>query len=116
MRLIDADSLINVIENSYLTAGEKRLFKIKVNKAPTVEITEEEIQNQLNARCMSVVANEYLIALHNNRITAEWIIEKNTRDIICSNCGKSRRDTRTQHIYYCNHCGARMINASEVIT
>lgn len=37
MRLIDADSLINVIENSYLTAGEKRLFKIKVNKAPTVE-------------------------------------------------------------------------------
>lgn len=44
---------------------------------------------------------------------AEWIIDTITRDTICSRCRQSRRDTRTEHIYYCNHCGARMITASE---
>lgn len=38
----------------------------------------------------------------------KWIIDKNTRDIICSCCGESRRDTRINHIFFCNHCGADM--------
>ena len=37
MRLIDADELLNTIERSYLTKGEKRLFSIKVRHAPTVK-------------------------------------------------------------------------------
>lgn len=36
MRLIDADELLNIIERSYLTKAEKRLFSIKVRHAPTV--------------------------------------------------------------------------------
>lgn len=42
------------------------------------------------------------------RPVGEWIIDKNTRDIICSCCGQSRRDTRANHIFFCNHCGAKM--------
>lgn len=38
----------------------------------------------------------------------EWILDENTRNIICSCCKQSRRDSRTNHILYCNHCGAEM--------
>ena len=38
----------------------------------------------------------------------EWIVDKRTRDVVCSKCGQSRRDTRTTHIFFCNHCGADM--------
>jgi len=38
----------------------------------------------------------------------EWILDKNTRDIICSCCRQLRRDSRTNHIFFCNHCGAEM--------
>ena len=36
-----------------------------------------------------------------------------TGDVICSVCKLPRRDTRTNHIQFCNHCGARMTTASE---
>lgn len=45
---------------------------------------------------------------------AEWKINTITGDIFCSRCKKVRRDTRKEHVYYCNHCGARMLRASEV--
>jgi len=35
-KIINADKLIDNIENSYLTQGEKRLLKIKVNKEPDI--------------------------------------------------------------------------------
>lgn len=38
MRLIDADKLLDIIGRSYLTKSEKRLFSIKVRRAPTVNI------------------------------------------------------------------------------
>ena len=41
-----------------------------IDSAPTVEITETEIQEVLNKRCMTAVANEFLIALHLRRIQA----------------------------------------------
>lgn len=47
------------------------------------------------------------------RPKGKWIIEKNTRNIICSCCGQSRRDIRTNHIYFCNHCGAKMRGEEE---
>lgn len=63
MRLIDADSLINAIENSYLTAGEKRLFKIKVNKAPTVEE-----RPQGDERAIEILTNYEKTACNNCRL------------------------------------------------
>ena len=38
----------------------------------------------------------------------KWIFNKYTGDITCSCCRQSRRDTRTNHILFCNHCGADM--------
>lgn len=73
MRLIDADELIRRIEKSYLTKGEKRLFSVKVRHMPTVELDDDVIQEVLNKRCMSAVANEYLIALHGKRRQGKWI-------------------------------------------
>ena len=32
-----------------------------------------------------------------------------TGDVICSVCKLPRRDTRSNHIQFCNHCGAAMI-------
>lgn len=88
------------------------------------ECTQEEIGEIL--MYARIGANNSMIGVHKHYISvedtelrpqeAEWIIDTITRNTICSRCRQSRRDTRTQHIYYCNHCGARMINASEVIT
>ena len=44
----------------------------------------------------------------------EWVVDIHTRDVVCSNCRQSRRDTRTTHIFFCNHCGADMRNRKRV--
>ena len=50
-----------------------KVFDEIIDNAPTVELTETEIQEVLNKRCMTVVANEYLIALHGKRPQGKWI-------------------------------------------
>lgn len=55
---------------------EYKPFEIIANGIPynpTVELTETEVQEVLNKRCMTAVANEYLITLHSNRPQGEWI-------------------------------------------
>lgn len=44
-----------------------------IDNAPTVELDECVIQEVLSKRCMTAVANEYLIALHGKRPQGEWI-------------------------------------------
>ena len=71
IRLIDANELIKNYLNHCLTEFESKnkcmadenVIAI-IDNAPTVEITETEIQKVLNKRCMTAVTNEYLIALH----------------------------------------------------
>lgn len=48
-------------------------FQYAIDNAPTVELTETEIQEVLNKRCMTAVANEYLIALHGKRPQGEYV-------------------------------------------
>jgi len=43
-----------------------------IDNAPTVELDESVIQEVLNKRCMTAVANEYLIELHGKRPQGEW--------------------------------------------
>ena len=43
-----------------------------IDNAPTVELDENVIQEVLNKRCMTAVANEYLIALHGKRPQGEF--------------------------------------------
>lgn len=70
MRLIDADALKEAIfsksdsmEDLWDTAGVLNL----INNNPTVDLDESIIQEVLNKRCMTAVANEYLVALHGKR-------------------------------------------------
>lgn len=83
MRPIDADKLKvtdtwalvegkpedgNAEENNTFTfAPLKCVLLREIENAPTVEITETEIQEVLNKRGMSAVANDYLVALHGKR-------------------------------------------------
>lgn len=71
MRIIDADEL----KKCKVYSEERHEYVVAVfniDNAPTVELTETEIQAVLNKRCMTAVTNEYLIALHNNRPTGKW--------------------------------------------
>lgn len=120
MRLIDTDALkkhiIEIFEikerfDKKWATGLKYSLKI-IDNAPTVEITETEIQEVLNKRCMTAVANEYLIDLQNNRAKAEWINHREVYDDgrkkyhTCSNCGTEI--VETDYDNYCSCCGAKM--------
>lgn len=43
-----------------------------------------------------------------SRQQGEWKTNMTTGDIFCSCCKESRRDTRINHINFCNSCGADM--------
>lgn len=88
-----------------------------IDNAPTVEITETEVQEVLNKRCMTAVANEYLIALHGKRPQGEWVIDEDTifgaygNYRKCSICNEDAEwlDGGSQFLSkYCPNCGAKM--------
>lgn len=91
MRLIDADALSDLLVKTY-------------EKAPT--------EKALLFVALLLKNNEQ-VPTFEERPHGEWIVDKLTRDVICSNCRQSRRDTRTTHIFFCNHCGADMRKGDE---
>lgn len=121
MRLIDADELKKDIM-SYKTMPEIRKAICEViDDAPTVELDESVIQEVLNKRCMTAVANEFLIALQLKTLRGRWdeIREPFGWDDIlsarCSVCGESYpypEDTGFNDIVemfkYCPNCGSKM--------
>ena len=108
-RLIDADALKDGIDKFIGYLDEDMICRIKVviDNAPTVELDEGVIQEVLNKRRMTAVANEYLIALHGKRLQGEWVEDIYHRTI-CNVCGGIRRDNRFDYIFFCNRCGADM--------
>lgn len=84
-----------------------------IDNAPTVELDESVIQEVLNKRCMTVVANEYLVALHGKRPQGEWIeVTQRISDSEtsthweCSICREpDRKDGKSK---FCCECGADM--------
>lgn len=113
MRLIDADELIKNYLNHCRTEFEienccmasENVLSI-IQNAPTVELDESVIQAVLNKRCMTAVANEYLIALHNKRPHGKWIKDDNGL-IGCSHCHIVWLRGTTA---FCPNCGACMID------
>lgn len=95
---------------------------ISLDNAPTIELNESVIQEVLNKRCMTAVANEYLIALHGNskKPQGEWIEKVETKqfghgwltthETVCSVCGGSGESDEgiPQCWKFCPHCGADM--------
>lgn len=132
MRPIDADKLKvtdtwalvegkpedgNAEENNTFTfAPLKCVLLREIENAPTVEITETEIQEVLNKRGMSAVANDYLVALHGKRPRGEWITvnfapnelncpEKSRFDFVkCPFCEVIHQGRHN----FCSYCGADM--------
>lgn len=75
-----------------------------IDETPTVEITETEIQEVLNKRCMTAVANEYLVALHGGRPQGEWnYIQAGM--CVCPFCGAIPHKLYKD---FCAKCGADM--------
>lgn len=114
MDLINRDKLLEEIGKLPIVweYGEcvKACYRI-IEDAPTVELDESVIQEVLNKRCMTAVANEYLIALHGTRPQGEWIVKTISTfpqyqpdEYICPFCHiiVNRRTN------YCPNCGARL--------
>lgn len=114
MRLIDADALENEVDSWGCNDYDKYDFLETIDNAPTVEFDESIIQAVLNKRCMTVVTNEHLKALHDKRPTGEWIVDKysvfeDSRK--CSNCNETAEwlDGGGQFLSnFCPNCGADM--------
>lgn len=101
MRLIDADALLNNIEQSYLTKEEKRLISIKVRHAPTVDIS-KEVWNRSNE-----LLNKRLSYL--GRPQGEWIYSHDTfSKRICNKCNYSQIIVDGMAYNFCPNCGADM--------
>ena len=110
MRLIDADQLTDVINRSYLTKGEKRLFNIKIRHAPTVDTGDAKY---LEERDADAFESGYIQGL--SKITkGEWLCDDKYLDCRCSICNSYalERGDYPELSPYCPQCGARM----EVIT
>lgn len=78
-----------------------------IDNAPTVELTETEVQEVLNKRCMTAVANEYLIALHGKteRPQGEWEkIGEIGLAYKCNRCG----EVNVVSTNFCPNCGVDM--------
>ena len=103
MRLIDADAFFNEFP--------ELAIEPYIN-APTVELTETEIQEVLDKRCMTAVANEYLVALHGKpeRPQGEWIEFENEKRCYCSNCHSAKEQMIPD---FCSNCGADMKGGAE---
>ena len=86
----------------------------EIEYAPTVELDESVIRAVLNKRCMTAVANEYLIALHDKRPHGEWI--KHIDDLYpedsteeCPFCHElTSCSDNADELHYCWNCGAEM--------
>jgi hypothetical protein len=118
MRLIDADALKKEFCKDIMGGLN---WESIIDNAPTVKLTETEIQEVLNKRCMTAVANDFLIALQLKHLHGRWdeIREPFGWDDIlsarCSVCGESYpypEDTGFNDIIemfkYCPNCGAKM--------
>lgn len=78
-----------------------------IDNAPTIELNESIIQEVLNKRCMTAVANEYLVALHSKRPQGKWITHQ-TGLILWDECDQCGAQVGTIGMNYCPNCGAKM--------
>lgn len=88
-----------------------------IDNAPTVELDESVIQEVLNKRCMTVVTNEYLIALHGKRTQGKWIRKVDEAGFvshICSECGAEIEVEDPKDDKFCFNCGAKMKGGENV--
>ena len=102
--LISRSALLNQIDTT--DWSDVRLL---VEDAPTVELDESIIQEVLNKRCMTAVANEYLIELHGKRPKGDYI----SREVINSEIEKrycSKHCVVPSEEPYCpDNCPARFL-------
>ena len=88
-----------------------KLAEAIIDNATPVELDESVIQEVLNKRCMTAVANEHLIELHGKRPQGEWITGGKDvtgqyfyDEFICNQCFVVVTDKSN----FCPNCGAKM--------
>ena len=115
--LISRSELKKAFENTVCIEPMPYAFvKQIIDNAPTVDIKpfaivkfdKDELERLVDERVIEPIKNGELVLQTDERPHGEWIVDIKTRDVICSCCRESRRDTRTTHIFFCNHCGADM--------
>lgn len=89
-----------------------------IDNAPTVEpqkvlvanvtFDQDKLEQIVRDRVIEPIKNGELVLQTDERPHGKWVVDMHTREVVCSNCGQSRRDTRTKHVFFCNHCGADM--------
>lgn len=111
--LISRSELKEAIKEFEDVRGYSILLYI-IDNAPTVEITETEIKEVLNKRCMTAVTNESLIALHGTRPQGEWKRHDEWRSgeyiggFYHVNCPCKDGLFVKWRMKYCGNCGASM--------
>ena len=118
--MISRSELIKTVEKVEGISWERHdkddmcVRKKYIDNAPTVELTETEVQEVLNKRCMTAVANEYLIALHGktDRPKGEWYYSCD-KGWECNQCHKTVKDmpiddNKKATYNFCPNCGADM--------
>ena len=85
-------------EPHYDEEGFRIFYESEIDNAPTVK-------NEY-MRGYEAAMREY------KRQPGKWRLTL-TGDVICSVCKLPRRDTRIDHIQFCNHCGADMRGNNE---
>ena len=136
MRLIDADALKKAFEDTVCIEPMPYAFvKQIIDNAPTVELDEGVIQKVLNKRCMTAVANEYLIALHGNGTRqldksysvpdkGIWLYPNANKVIgkrrigrsekVCSKCGTHFTNNIPWDAKYCPECGIKIVTRLDI--
>ena len=108
--LISRKWLTDAIRNrrTYLSYEDAKDVIELIDNAPTVELDENVIQEILNKRCMTAVANEYLIALHGKRPQGKWIQISPAKIYECNLCHKTVMTSNIEEYCFCIGCGAKM--------
>ena len=83
--------------------SDKTYYRIKSdNGHGYCSLRDEDMREVVTAICNS-----------KEQKTGEWKTNLTTGDIFCSRCKGVRRDTRINHINFCNSCGADMKGEEE---
>lgn len=127
MRKIKTIKLIIEVDEKYYEACKdavnesypSQIEEVIANGMPFEKLTEADIQKVLNKYCMTAVANEYLIALHNKNGTpkGKWyktgqsfVNPDKFRNYGCSNCFYELDEHIRKEPNFCPNCGADMRN------
>lgn len=109
------ESPIKMIIGDFETAYSEKC--VEVVQRYGFDVDEKELAKALNYdrdQYRKGYLNGFLAAEDKYQTSpGEWKTNMTTGDVFCSCCKEVRRDTRINHINFCNSCGAKMKGGAE---